>query len=421
MDLQEIADALHKQGEAWEEFKRTNDERLSQIEEKGFADTTTTEKLDAIVTDMGELKDTVEEIQARSKVPLREQMQEKPVEVQEHIKAFENFIRNPKSPAAIAELEEKATAVHQKEVTITGTGGGNAIPTEISSRIVNKVLELSPIRQIANVQMSSNENTKFIVGDDDDSSGWVGAGDARNETNTPSVQAVSLTYGTCYGYPKIQEEALNDIEFDVLSWLEDRLARRLAKAEGAAFVSGNGTDKPTGFLNGTPVATDDDSRAFGVLQFFATGVADAFPNDMAHATPGNPGVPLFDLVYGLRAAYRGNARFVMNRNTLSTLMQFRNADGDYLFRPAATAGVPATLMGYPITEAEDMQDIAANAFPVAFGDFNEGYQIGDIVGTMRLTMDDNITEPGFVKFYGRRRTGGNVLNDDAIKLIKVAA
>lgn len=422
---EQLTELLQKQGEAFDEFKKANDAKIAEIEANGKATSESLTKLDTITETLTQLGEQIAEVEKLAARPsLNDQKESMSEEARNHVKAFEAYIRAPKSTRAIAELESAASERLQKDVTITGTGGGNAIPTEIANRIVAKIKELSPIRRIANVASVSNENTKFVVSDNDSTSGWVGAGGTRNASSTPSVQAVTLTYGTVYAYPTIQEEALNDIEFDVMSWLENDVARQIAVAEGIAFCSGNGSDKPTGFTTGSPVATGDEAspaRAFGTLQYFPTGVAAAFPNDMATSPVSNPASPLFDLVYGVKAAYRMNAHWVMNRATLSTVMQFRNADGDYLFRPAATAGVPATLMGYPIVEAEAMGDIGANAFPIAFGDFNVGYQIGDIVSSLRMTMDDNITTPGFVKFYTRRRVGGKVLDDDAIKLIKVAA
>jgi HK97 family phage major capsid protein len=438
MELQEIKDAVDGQLTAFEQFKTANDTRLGEIEVQGKASHESLAKIDSILVSIEEFKTTISDLQAKQQMPLRDSIENlKSDEQRAHMKAFDHYMRNPKSPSAIADLEEKATAYALtderqksflernglKAVTISGTGGGNAIPTEIHSRILDKVSELSPMRSIANVTSVSNENTKFVVGDDNDTSGWAGAGDTRSASTTPLVQATALTYGTCYGYPSIQEEALDDIEFDVMAWLIRAVSRRLAVAEGTAFVTGNGIDKPTGFI-GTPVSTNDSvspQRAFGVLQYFPTGVAATFPLDRLGSPAGDPAGPLFDLVYGLKATYRANSNWVMNRTTLSTLMQFRDADGNYIFRPAALAGVPATLMGYPIIEMEDMADIGANAVPVAFGDFDEGYQIGDIVNTMRITVDDNITTPGFTKFYARRRVGGKTLNDDAIKVIKVAA
>jgi HK97 family phage major capsid protein len=187
----------------------------------------------------------------------------------------------------------------------------------------------------------------------------------------------------------------------------------MAQGEGLAFVSGNGTNRPTGFLAGpTPVTTADASRAFGTLQYIASGQAAALPT--------SPDI-FYDLVYSLRARYRANARFVTSKLVLSALRKYREGSGtgQYLWQPSLSMGQAETFLGYPITEAEDMPAVAANVFPIAFGDFREGYLIADRVG-MRMTRDE-ITLPGFVQFYIRRRVGGRIRNSQAIKLLRISA
>jgi HK97 family phage major capsid protein len=104
---------------------------------------------------------------------------------------------------------------------------------------------------------------------------------------------------------------------------------------------------------------------------------------------------------------------------LAALRKYKDTNNQYLWQPALTAGQPATFLGYGITEAEDMPAVGAGAFPLAFGDFKEGYLIADRVG-MRITRDE-ITTPGFVKFYVRKRVGGKLRNTQAIRVLKVAA
>ncbi len=183
-----------------------------------------------------------------------------------------------------------------------------------------------------------------------------------------------------------------------------------AVAENQAFVSGNGVKKPTGFMAGaTPVATGDASRPFGTLQYIPSGVANGLPTN---------GDVFIDMIYSIRARYRTNARWVTSRAGLAAMRKYKDGDGHYMWQPALTAGEPATFMGYPITEMEDMPGVAANSFPIAFGDFREGYLIADRVG-IRITRDE-ITQPGFVKFYIRKRVGGTVRNSQAIRLMKIA-
>jgi len=210
--------------------------------------------------------------------------------------------------------------------------------------------------------------------------------------------------------PQASEESLDDLFFDVENWLIDSASETLAQGEGAAFVSGNGTKKPTGFLGGpTPVTTVDASRAFGTLQYIAGGQAAAMPTSADL---------FYDIVYALRARYRANAQWVTSKLVLAAMRKYKDGQNQYLWQPSVVAGQPATFLGYGVTEAEDMPAVAANAFPLAFGDFREGYLIADRVG-MRITRDE-ITSPGFVKFYVRKRVGGKIRNSQAIKLLKIA-
>ena len=148
------------------------------------------------------------------------------------------------------------------------------------------------------------------------------------------------------------------------------IATEFAKAEGSAFVNGDGVDKPKGFLTYTTAATSDATRAFGSLQYVASGAAGGLP-----AT--NPENKLLDLVHSLRAPYRQGAVWVMNSSTLATIRKFKTADGAFIWTPGLVTGQPDTLLGYPVVESEDMPDIAANATPIAFGNFQAGYLIAE--------------------------------------------
>jgi HK97 family phage major capsid protein len=211
--------------------------------------------------------------------------------------------------------------------------------------------------------------------------------------------------------PQATEESLDDLFFNVEDWLVTSVRDAFDQGEGAAFISGNGTKKPTGFLAGpAPVVTGDATRAFGTLQYVASGQAAALPTSLD---------VMNDLVYSLRARYRNNARWVMNKSVLSALRKYKDTTNQYLWQPSVQAGQPSTFMGYAVSEMEDMPAVAANAFPIAFGDFNEGYLIADLVG-LRITRDD-ITTPGYIKFYVRKRVGGRLRNTQAIKVLRISA
>ena len=303
----------------------------------------------------------------------------------------------------------------------TPSDGGYALPEVIDRNIAEKIVDISPMRQIVDVRSASTTDYKILVNVHGGGYEWVGENDTRNETSTPQLAEVSPTFGTIQSYMFATEESLNDLFVNVQSWIESEAALQHAKAEGISVISGNGTKKPTGILNATPEAVGDEdspARTFGSVQFLPTGVADGF-GTLAVTSPFHyPGDVLLDTVYSIKAQYRAAARWVMNKSTLSTLRKIKDSEGNYIWSPGLAMGQPSTLMGYAVTEAEDMADIAANAFPVMFGDFREGYCLVDLVGT-RITIDP-YTTPGKVKFYVRRRIGGKIKNDDAIRAIKCA-
>jgi HK97 family phage major capsid protein len=204
---------------------------------------------------------------------------------------------------------------------------------------------------------------------------------------------------------------LDDAMFDVESWLANEIATEFARAEGFAFVKGNGTSQPLGFLSSPTAATIDSARPMGTLQFLATGAAGAFP-----AT--NPAEKLIDLVQTLRQPYRQGAVFVMNSSTAAAIRKFKTNDGAFIWQPGLVSGQPASLLGYPVIEAEDMPDVAANSLSVAFGNFKAGYVIAERNATSILR--DPYTHKPYVHFYATKRVGGQVVNSEAIKLLKFA-
>lgn len=337
----------------------------------------------------------------------------------EHLNTFCEWVRKPhqaKNRAALEEMEQKSVS------TDTALYGGNALPEVISKDIGKKLIDRSDIRKIAKVQQVGTSDVKFVVDIGGTEAGWVGEGSARNETATAEIKQVAPTFGTIYAYPKSTEEALNDLIIDVKQWLVENSVEMLAVEENKAFINGDGSSKPTGFLSGTPEAVGDEdspSRTFGELEYIATGVSDGFGELDQGSPPHYPADVFFDVIYKLKAGYRKNAVWLMNSATAGTIRKFKDADGNYIWQDSLQRGEPSLLAGYPVYYAEDMPDIGADNFPVAYGDFAKGYVICDNMG-MRITVDDNITSPGFVKFYLRKRTGGKILNDSAIKVIKCA-
>jgi HK97 family phage major capsid protein len=210
--------------------------------------------------------------------------------------------------------------------------------------------------------------------------------------------------------PAASATLLEDSAVNIDEWLASEVEQTFAVQEGTAFVSGDGTNKPKGFLAYTTVA--NASWEWAKIGYVATGEAGDFPAD-------DPSDVLVDLIYALKAGYRQNGHFVMNRKTQSAVRKFKDTGGAYLWQPPAAANGHATLMTFPLVEAEDMPDIAADSYAIAFGDFRRGYLIVDRQG-VRVLRDPYSAKP-YVLFYTTKRVGGGVQDFDAIKLLKFAA
>lgn len=289
--------------------------------------------------------------------------------------------------------------------------GGYAVPEEIDAAIDRVLTAVSPIRAIANVVKVGSAGYRKLVTKGGTPSGWVSEDAARPETNTPDFVEIAPPFGELYANPAASQAMLDDAAFDVEAWLAQEIATEFARAEGAAFVSGTGVYRPRGFLAAPTSALADGARPFGTLQFVTAGAAGAF-------TASNPQDRLIDLVQALRPPYRQGAVFVMNSSTASRIRKFKTTDGAFVWQPGLAAGQPDTLLGYPVVEAEDMPDVAADSLSIAFGNFKAGYLIAERTETQILR--DPYTHKPFVHFYATKRVGGQVVNSEAIKLMKFA-
>jgi len=294
---------------------------------------------------------------------------------------------------------------------VSGEAGGYAVPKEIDGEIARTLGTVSPIRRIANVVQVGSAGYRKLVAVGGTPSGWAAETAARPETATPSFAELAPPTGELYANPSASQAMLDDACFDAEGWLADEIAHEFARAEGAAFVGGSGVNRPKGFLAAPMATAGDAARAFGTLQYLPTGTAGDFG--------AKPDELLIDLVHSLRSPYRQNACFVMGSTTLARVRKVKTADGAFLWQPSLAAGQPATLLGYPVVEADDMPDIGAGSHSIAFGDFRAGYLIAERAETAILR--DPYTNKPFVTFYATRRVGGCVADSNAIKLVRFAA
>jgi len=293
----------------------------------------------------------------------------------------------------------------------TPGSGGFAIPREIDEAIDRTLVAVSPIRRISNVVKVGSSNYRKLITNGGTPSGWVGFEALRPETATPTFTEIVPASGELYANPAASQHMLDDARFDVEEWLANEIATEFARAEGMAFVKGTGTNQPLGFLSSPNATTADAARPIGTLQTIGTGVAGGFPAS-------NPQDKLVDLIQSLRQPYRQGAVFVMNSSTAAAVRKMKTTDGAFIWQPGMIPGQPATLLGYPVIEAEDMPDVAASSLSIAFGNFKAGYIITERAETSILR--DPYSKKPYVYFYATKRIGGQVVNSEAIKLLKFA-
>jgi HK97 family phage major capsid protein len=408
-DMKPVLDAIEASNRAFEEFKKTNDAKLEAIQ-KGGATGDHEAKLKAIADDMAsfkaEQKKALEDIEAKSRRPAIG-ADGKPVdEVQEeHKKAFRSYLT--KGTDYDRALEAKALSIS------AGADGGYAVPKIIDSMIEDMAVNISPIRSIASVQQISTSDFHKLVNTRGTTSGWVGETAARGGTNSPQLADIAPPMGELYAKPSATQQMLDDVFFNAEAWLAGEIVTEFSRAEGAAHCVGTGVNQPKGFASYTTAATADATRAFGTIEHVATGASGAFKTLTSTV---NPADDLFTLVSKLKAAYRPGSSWVTNKATLFTMMAFKDYQGRYVFAPTTAPDVKDTIMGYPVVEAEDIPALAASSLSVWFGNFKAGYLIVDRIGT-RVIRDPFSNKP-YVDFYVTKRTGGAVLNSEAIKALK---
>ena len=316
-----------------------------------------------------------------------------------HQKAFDTYLRSGDDDALRGlQLEGKALN------TAVAAEGGYLVDPETSATIMSVLNSAASIRSIANVVQVDSTSFDVLIDHSDVEHGWATENGTIAESATPSLDRIAIPLHELSALPKASQRLLDDSAFDVEAWLAGRIADKFARAEAAAFVTGDGADKPTGFL--TYTAVPNETWGWGNLGYVATGAEGAFSGADA----------IIDLTYALGARYRANGSFVMNSKTAGAVRKLKDADGRFLWSDGLAAGEPARLMGYAVVIAEDMPDIGTDAYAIAFGDFTAGYTVAERPD-MRILRDPFSAKP-HVLFYATKRVGGDVSDFAAIKLLK---
>lgn len=405
-DANTIVTELNK---AFAAFKTEHQAELKGINAK-FADVVQTEKVERINTEIGKLQTALDDTNAMLaavKLGSADETQPASAEKREHAKAFNQFFRRG-TESGLRELEIKAALRNDSD-----PDGGYVVPDQMEQTIDRVLGSVSAMRSIASVMSVSGGSYKKLVSQGGAGAGWVSERQARPETANPTLAELSFPAMEIYANPAATQTLLDDARVDIAAWLAEEVSTAFAEAEGAAFINGDGVNMPRGLLSYDTMA--NASYAWGKIGYTASGVAAAF-TDATH----NGVDALIDLIYSIKQGYRQNARFLMNKSLQATVRKLKSKTEElYLWQPPVQAGQPATLLGYPITDDDNMPDIGAGTFPVAFGDFRRGYLIVDRFG-VRVLRDPYTNKP-YVHFYTTKRVGGGVQNFEAIKLLKIAA
>ncbi|MCE2749447.1 MAG: phage major capsid protein [Rhodobacter sp.] len=321
-----------------------------------------------------------------------------------HRKAFSAYLRHGDDEALRGlMLEGKALS------TAVAGDGGFLVNPQMADTVKSMLVATGTIRSIASVVTVESSNFDVLIDRSDVGTGWVTETGSVSETATPLIERISIRLHQLAAMPKASQRLLDDSAFDVEGWLAEKIASRFIRSESAAFVNGDGVDKPKGFL--LPAKVPNATWTWGNLGYVASGAAADFRTTNAVDC-------IVDLVYALAAPYRANATFVMNSRTAGAVRKMKDADGRFMWADGLAVAEPPRLMGYPVLICEDMPDIAANAHAIAFGDFAAGYTIAEQT-ELRILRDPFSAKP-HVLFYAAKRVGGDVSDFAAIKLLRFA-
>ncbi len=395
MSIPEITDRVNALGHAWEQFKYINDSRLYEIERKGVADGLYTEHLHRISEALDQHKSRLDQIETVWSRPSAAggNLPEAHTSLEGYEKAFTSYLR--KGVDNGLEVQVKALSVG------SDPDGGYLVTPTMSQKIVTAIFETSPIRQLASVETISSDALEMLDDHNAAAAGWVAETGMPSETSAPQIAKRSILAHELYAQPKATQKLIDDSAINVEEWLARKVADIFGRMENAAFVNGTGVGQPRGFL------TYAAGTAWGQIQQVSSGVSGQITGDK-----------LIEVFYALKDAYMRRASFMMNRSVAQQVRTLKTSTNQYLWQPGLSAGAPDTLLGVPVYMASDMPVAASASLSVAVGDFQSAYQVVDRLGISVLR--DPFTEKPFVKFYTTKRTGGDVVNFEAIKILKLS-
>jgi HK97 family phage major capsid protein len=329
-----------------------------------------------------------------------------PAPDQEYSRTFASYFRKGDGEQELraANAIGQRAAIQAAMSAGDNSSGGYLAPVEWDRKISEAQRATSPLRRLATVVQSSVGAYTTLWNSDEHGSGWVGEVAARPATTGSTFASINFAAGEIYANQAVSQRLLDDSAINVEQWLINSLQREFSRQEAVAFISGDGSNKPAGFLTFAEGGVNAASHPGGPIDVTETVITvDA----------------LVDFSYGLAAPYRQNATWLMSSLTAAALTKLKDADGNLIWRESLIVGQPATLLGRPVAIDEGMPAPTAGQMPIAFGDFAAGYVINDRLGVK--TLRDPYSNKPFVMFYTVKRVGGGLLNPGAIRVLKVPA
>jgi HK97 family phage major capsid protein len=404
-DFGDITKLLEKQGVAFEEFKKANDQRLAEIEKKGYAPADTVEKVAKINDELNALGRQLDEVAKKANRHAAGSDESKGLtpEQQEYKTAFNRFLRKG-DEAGLADLQRKAMN------SGTDQDGGYLVLPEMDSAIDRIAPTISAMYRLANVVTIGTAQYQKLVKTSGMAMRRVDDGETGGETTEPKYSKLLINVHSAEVEPWVYNETLEDAIVNLEADLAEEAAIGFAEGAGAEFITGNGVGKARGIAGYSNVA--NSAYAWGSVGYIASGKSAAF---MSVA----PADRVISLQHALKAQYRPGAVWLTNDATLGVMRQIKDASGAYyLWQPDPAAAFGGRFLGHPVEVDDNLATIAAGSYSLAFGNFKRGYTIVNRAGTTLIR--DNITAKGTTKFNFRRRFGGGITNFEAIKLMKFA-
>lgn len=400
--MEDIKSAISDMNSAFEEFKKSYDQKLENVE-KGIADPLLDEKINAIEAKMDSLEEVNQSLtlqkgrqeQQEEQMDRIEAMLRRPAsglqttQIDAGIKAWDTFMRKGKD--GMDEMELKALTVG------TDATAGNLAPAEYVNELIKVITEISPVRSVARIRQTSNKEIEVPSKTATFAAAWTAETGTRSETTGYTTSLNTIPTHELYALVDISSALLEDSVFDLEAEMNTEFAEQFAKAEGNAFIAGNGTNKPTGITNGSTVASTTAANAASIVT-----------DD------------LMDLVHDLKSEYARSASFMLNRSTLGAIRKLKDTAGQYIFQTgfSGQSGLPNTILGHPYVEAPDVADIATGVKSVIFGDYRRGYMIVDRVALSVLRDPYSQASSGNVRYIARRRVGGEVVLAEAMRVLE---